>query len=48
MRPPTELMNTFKPRKDAQIMGLEVLSVALGRCLHLLRRRRPCHVEFQD
>ena len=36
MRPPNELMSTFKPRKDAQIMGLEVLSVALGKCPQLL------------
>ena len=41
MRPPMELMSTFKPRKDAQIMGLEVLSVALGMCLQLLAYSSP-------
>ena len=43
-----ELMSTFKPRKDAQIMGLEVLSVALGMCLQLLAHSPPLQLDCQD
>ena len=30
MEPPQELVQTFFPRRDNQIMGLEILSVSLG------------------
>ena len=30
MAPPGELMRSFKPRNDDQIMALEILSIALG------------------
>lgn len=36
------ILKAFQPREDNQIMGLEMLSIALGLCSfeHLLRRRR--------
>ena len=37
MEPPAHLMESFKSRKDNQIMGLEILSIALGEPLFLCR-----------
>ena len=31
MEPPTEIMNLFRMRRDGQIMGLEILSIAFGK-----------------
>jgi len=42
LAPDEEVLNNFRPRKDAQIMGLELLAIALGMSTfaHLLKGRR--------
>ena len=30
MEPPSHLMESFRPRRDNQIMGLELLAISLG------------------
>ena len=34
MEPPEDILNSWKARKDNQIMGLEILSIALGFCTY--------------
>ncbi len=35
MKVPCEVMQAFRPRQDGQIMGLELLSIAIGACSNL-------------
>ena len=46
--PPAEgVMASFRAREDGQIMGLEILSIALGRFLCVRRSAAVCACVFQ-